>query len=251
MNKKILLSLGALLAVVAGVAGFSAWEAHVINVTAHIENALTTHSDPIHFGTVFPQEYLTDNFTVSLSDSFISSQRADYVTYKIVQKPKCDCDYPQFLEGGEPNSDYALCTQGQYAAVGYATHECPVNYSEMKNLCEFLSKLPASANPDGEVGVPSYFNPELEIITPEGPVIMAGCETPINDLATGMLKGSDDTSDEWIVDLKVPPVKGYIGQDWPASCADWVVPVDGADYGCDLWLEVTCIGDAAACEIGS
>ncbi|GAI86270.1 unnamed protein product, partial [marine sediment metagenome] len=29
------------------------------------------------------------------------------------------------------------------------------------------------------------------------------------------------------------------GQDWPETCANWTIPTDGVDYGCDLWVEVT------------
>ncbi len=55
MNKKLLMGLGAVLAVVAGVAGMAAYEAHIINVTAKIENALSVTTEAIDFGTVFPQ----------------------------------------------------------------------------------------------------------------------------------------------------------------------------------------------------
>lgn len=59
---------------VATVPMFAAFEAHVINVTATIENALKVNTSAIDFGTVFPQEKLDKDFTVSLSDSFVSSQ---------------------------------------------------------------------------------------------------------------------------------------------------------------------------------
>ena len=58
MKKKILLGLVAVLIVISGVAGMSAFEAHVINVTAKIENALKVDTTPIDYGTVFPQEAL-------------------------------------------------------------------------------------------------------------------------------------------------------------------------------------------------
>ena len=76
--------------------------------------------------------------------------------------------------------------------------------------------------------------------TPQTMTIYVDCLAVPTD-ATGVL-GVNDSSDEWAVDLKVPPVDGYVGQDWPETCRDWTVPVDGADYGCDLWLEVTSIG---------
>ena len=219
MTKKILLGLAAAVVVVGGVAAMSAFEAHVINVTAKIENALVVDPQAITFGTVFPQEYAERDFTITLSESFMAEgqDRVKDVEYKIVQKPKC------------------INEAGEYAPVDYATHQCPEGYREMPDLCRFLSKLPSSPE-TGDVGVPSYF-------------IKAAneCREPESHLAYGRLDkcleplvcGKGDIADCWIVDLKVPPVEGFVGQDWPASCAPWVVPTDGADYGCDLWIEVT------------
>ena len=72
--KKVLIGLGAVAVIVASVPMFAAYEAHVINVTAHIENALKVDTKAIEFGTVFPEEKLESQFTVLLSDSFVSSQ---------------------------------------------------------------------------------------------------------------------------------------------------------------------------------
>ena len=49
MKKKLFLSLAAVLAVAIGVVGLSAFEAHIINVTATIENALNISPDKITF----------------------------------------------------------------------------------------------------------------------------------------------------------------------------------------------------------
>lgn len=49
MKKKILLSLVAMVAVAGGIAAMSAFEAHIINVTAHIENALSVHPTELVF----------------------------------------------------------------------------------------------------------------------------------------------------------------------------------------------------------
>ncbi len=223
MNKKILMGLGATLAVVASIAAMSAYEAHVINVTAHIENALTVDTYEIKFGTVFPQEYVEEGFTISLSDSFMAAERVDDVEYVIKQKPKC------------------INSAGEYAPVDYATHECPDGYEQMLLLCPYLSKLPVSREV-GDVGVPSYYvesDPDY-------------CDTERSlDHARGVLAKSDqDIFDEWIVDLKVPPVDGYVGQDWPADCP--VVSQNDKDYGCDLWIEVTNISlprDNGICEL--
>jgi hypothetical protein len=57
-----------------------------------------------------------------------------------------------------------------------------------------------------------------------------------------LTKDGGDILDLWKVDLKVPPVDGYVGQDWPEGCP--TVPENDVDYGCDLWIEVTGISEA-------
>ena len=220
MKKKILISLGAIVAVVGGVAAFSAFEAHVINVTAHIENALYVNTTPIDFGTVFPQEYVTEEFTVQLSTSFIAEDNADDVDYIIKQKPK-----PK----GDP---YAIIKTEQFPD-GIVAHEFCLNYPDdpeyldycYLSLCPFLSKEDGDPEDQNDIGVPSYYHEE-------------GCVTPNPAHAMGRLaKSQGDRVDLWIIDLKVPPVRGYVGQDWPAGCP--VVDANDQDYGCDLWIEVT------------
>lgn len=71
MKKKIILGLIAVVAIAGGVAGMSAFEAHVVNVTATIENALSVIPEEIMFGTVFPQEALDKTLRVALSGSFL------------------------------------------------------------------------------------------------------------------------------------------------------------------------------------
>ena len=73
MTKKILFAIGAVVVITASVIGITAFEAHVINVTAHIENGLYVPLESLDFGTVFPQEKFVKDFNVSLSDSFIES----------------------------------------------------------------------------------------------------------------------------------------------------------------------------------
>ena len=313
MSKKIL-ALGSVLAVLAGIAGLAAYEAHVINVTAHIENALYVHPDEIAFGTVFPQEYVERQFTVELSSSFQAANRVDDVEYVIKQKPKCECVYE--IPTGEQ------CKQGPYASVDYATHECPVDYRVMENLCQFLSKVDADPEDGNDTSHPSYYVEDAAgdyciqptrylsavlyysgtgwggwscpagthavgggIHSSEGLpvgdhgvaepgatiggetypvfphytfapgetgyvlqnggnggggqdiVLYVDCLANVPD-ATGMLtKEGQDILDLWKLDLKVPPVAGYVGQDWPAGCP--TVPTNDVDYGCDLWIEVT------------
>lgn len=214
MKKKIALALVAAVAVVGGVAAMSAYEAHVINVTAHIENALSVPTKEISFGTVFPQEYVDETFTMTLSQSFQDQYNQDPnaaygLQYVINQKLKCVNDV------------------GEFAPVNYWDDQCPKGYEPMQSLCPFLSKEPVIDNEQDtqDVGVPSYF---------QG----TSCSAPSGDARGRLNMLVNDISDTWNIDLKVPPVAGTVGQDWPASCSSFVVPIDGVDYGCDLWVEV-------------
>ena len=242
MNKKILLTAGAMLALVAGVAAFSAFEAHVINVTAHIENALSVSTEAIDFGTVFPQEYVERGFTVGLSQSFLAEDqlRRGDVWYKIVQKPKPNPFFESLVEACPECviRDARMWCHDNEPDGTLTLHDGTVyTYEELcyPDLCRFLSKVPDPETND--VGVPSYYN----IGTKE-------CATPSPEIATGYLVKCHpahvacvpgDIEDCWKVDLKVPPVDGYVGQDWLPSCDDWVVPTNAVTYGCDLWIEVT------------
>jgi len=246
MKHKIILSLVAVVAVIGGVAAMSAYEAHVINVTAHIENALTVNTTPIEFGTVFPQEYLEKQFDVKLSSSFIAEDRVDDVTYIIKQKP---------MPKGDRNAKITVCNEEKdfkeyvvYAYCHYFTPENPgyvwadgctsnkIDYYDYcyLSLCPFLSKTdgdPADENDTSHVSY--YIDP-----TPASP--NSGdeyCEPTIVNASGKLAKNEGDISDTWIVDLKVPPVKGFIGQDWPKTCP--YVEEDNQSYGCELWIEVT------------
>ena len=72
--KRAILIAAALLMVVSGVAAVSAYEAHLINVTAHVENALEVDTDAMEFGTVFPEEWITMHRLIELSDSAVAEK---------------------------------------------------------------------------------------------------------------------------------------------------------------------------------
>lgn len=243
MSKKALLALGSVAALVAGVAGLAAYEAHVINVTAKIENALTVHDDVVPFGTVFPQEYTERQFTVALSGSFQQQNRLDDVNYVIKQKPKPTDALIAWFDGDVTAARDYCHTEGPGAYVpGTTDRGCYLD------LCRYLSKLNNDADgtapdgspmPENDTSHPSYF------IDPDGtPWIPDGdewCEDTDPADATGkLMQTTGDISDVWKLDLKVPPVDGFVGQDWPSpSCDDFVVEEDSEVYGCDLWVEVT------------
>ena len=52
----------------------AAFEAHAVNVTARIENALIVHPQSIEYGTVFPQEHLWSDFFMAFSESFSTTK---------------------------------------------------------------------------------------------------------------------------------------------------------------------------------
>lgn len=70
--KKLLFIVAALVLVASGVAAVSAYEAHLINVKAHVELALTVDTAEINFGTVFPEEWLVRHRDVQLSTSAVT-----------------------------------------------------------------------------------------------------------------------------------------------------------------------------------
>lgn len=104
---------------------FAAFEAHTINVTAHIENALTVSPLKIRFGTVFPEEVLVQTFTVDLSDSFREQNRATDVHYRIVQIEKVWTP-----ESGEPLPNPGTSMEGRYYDLRPYLLKRPIGPSE-------------------------------------------------------------------------------------------------------------------------
>ena len=414
--KKILLGLLAIVVVVGGVAGLSAFEAHIINVTAHIENALSLDAYGIDFGTVFPQEYVEKPFTISLSQSFKDETDVASVSYELIQKDKpwtlnfggnvADVDahnrtlifvdpdpgkgeeytisggkltittgndiedlfdpgqtvsgtdwtaprmvipmggnfiietqvtanalaYPAvayqsggilvygsdgnvvrleltrfsglgtnavYMESqengnkvgeawngvGENDTVYLRLSRngnvfkGEYSINGIiwnpVTVKTPNDFVNEQignnpkvglavtdndedntnssfsasfeyisfnkgylSLCSFLSKTKADPTVEDDIDEPSYYKDNGTIETTDDSCRAIDADVPN---ATGTLTRGEgqDESDTWMVDLKVPPVVGYVGQDWPETCAPWVVQENEMDYGCDIWVEVT------------
>lgn len=238
MKTKILLSLGAVLAVVAGVAAMSAYEAHVINVTATIENALAVDlgdREGLDFGVVFPQEKLYDGFEIYLSDSFDDQDRVDVVDYKIVQKPK------------------------------------EIDGAILPILCPWLSKLPQDGEDnDWGIGAPHPWPAQCmdgRDNDEDGKFDMADpdCAQPGDDdeatpgdqpQAGGQLVIDYDDDDPWTIDLVVPCFRGMMdfegeeifvnkcAQDYPHDWPTLDPDDEGETFGCDLWIEVTGISEA-------
>ena len=234
MVKKFLLVSIALLAIVVGVAGMSAFEAHIINVTAHIEEGINVSPTPISFGTVFPQEFLTKDYDIALSDSFLNNPDVDNIKYVIEQRLK-PCP---LKSDGTPEDP---------TCVPDTASETPDNPTgwHFLSLCPFLSKINTEADgtsAQNDISHPSYYtdNP------PSGPSENDTCQTSSTQAVGILSKSATDTLDTWIIDLKVPPIQGFVGQDWPDSCvaSAFIVNTNEATYGCDLWVKTTEVNSA-------
>lgn len=209
MKKKLIVGLLMLGVGLVMVPMFAAFEAHVINVTAQIENALQVHPESQNFGTVFPQEKLLRSIFVAVSTSFSTTdqRRVLSVDYVIKQKPKprdvADADYCHTNSPEDPGDP-----QDPYYAKCY-----PV-------LCKYLSKLPDNFPPPGnDTGLAAYHQ--------------------LSEFASGTLNKDTDPGDQWLIDLDTPCFDGQCAQDWTHQ--GWELPagLDGQMFGCDLWVEVT------------
>lgn len=239
--KKLLLGLSAIALAVASLPMFAAFEAHVINVTARIENALTVDTRPIDYGTVFPQEALDRLVDLRLSDSFVAENRVDDITYEIRQKPKCGRPVPQSVPVAYDDFKPVV---GETASGEFI---CPDGYVALPALCPYLSKHEQTTDGSGEndgQGLGAFHG---------GPVTNPW--TLATTMATRVFgklaKSEQDLADQWKIDLRVPCFAGECAQDWPTFVReesgnpqinpdDYVQPKERehAIFGCDLWLEV-------------
>lgn len=247
--KKILLSVSAVALAVASVPMFAAFEAHVINVTARIENALRVNTEPIHYGTVFPQEQLDKQVQLALSQSFLDEGRVDDVHYVIRQKPKCAITRnngqefdPTNTGTGEPKLDpvdrpFIDCGPPPRATTTGET------WGPLPLLCPYLSKhpIPTIPNENNDGSLPAFHQIGQFV----------GHQWVWNEVDGNMSKILGDILDQWNIDLKVPCFRGHCAQDWEKFVADinpnaatstdlYVAdPLDEHKiFGCNLWFEV-------------
>lgn len=237
MKKKILLGLVAALIVVSGVAGMSAFEAHVINVTAKIENALYVDTTPIDYGTVFPQEALDYNVNIELSQSFLDESDADDVDYVIKQKPKC---------WSEDDKAYGRVTEDPAVADTFICEQSATanDYVMLPILCPFLSKHEITddgSETENDTGINAFHGP-ISDWTPT--------DTETSKAIGRLAQLAGDSSDTWKIDFRVPCFEDHCSQDWAdfvlanngqAIPEDYILPMNLEHelFGCDLWIEVT------------
>ena len=236
----IVLALGITIALVPMLAAF---EAHIINVTAQIDNTCLNFIGDIAFGTVFPQEKLDKTFDVELSNSFITNTNMDGLNYEIVQKPKC-------WNGDEENPVFGEVTEVS------GLFECEDGFQILPVLCPYLSKneITEDGTDNGgendSAGIPAFHG-------------LPGTWTPTTSTSTlvsgKLIKSGADFADIWNVDLKVPCFTGNCGQDWAgfvesinplANPNDYIQPLTNEHklFGCDLWLQVTAKTPPIGCD---
>jgi len=257
--KKLSLILGAIALTLVALPLFSAFEAHVINVTATIENALSVPIKAIDFGTVFPQEYLKESLGITLSDSFLAENRVDDVDYFIRQKPKCGVTNENGTQIVGPTwTGHVVVGDNPFTTNAVETYyiDCdkdrPVQVLQHPNpefwllpsLCEYISKHPDNVNNQNATSTNDGTLPSFH-----EPFVIQNNAVVWNDTKGHLAKSESDTTDNWIIDLAVPCFGGNCAQDWASFVAshndivnadDYVQPIDTEHkmFGCDLWVEV-------------
>jgi len=201
--KRVLLVLATLVLVASGVAMVSAYEAHTINVTAHVENAMTVDIKTMHFGTVFPEEWLTREFTIHTSDSFCYELRKgdDQIEYDIyvVRKPipqdPRPVPYPTHYETILGEDYYYWLGDAMYIGIN-PTDEWPNDPDASPHPGDLdLVGDPSSTVPVASENLSKIFPPGIEL----GDRVVVGLDVPVfidyyNEatdlLATGGVKPS-------------------------------------------------------------
>lgn len=88
--KKVIFLVAALMAVFSGIAAVSATEGHLVDIKAHVENAIGVETYELSFGTVFPEETVEKQLTFGLSNSFVdkSQTRVSSLDYNLYYELK-------------------------------------------------------------------------------------------------------------------------------------------------------------------
>jgi|GEM_PF-3482430 len=140
MTKKLILGLAAVAVVVGGVAAMSAFEAHIINVTAKIENALSVPMPEINFGTVFPEEEFEESFNVVLSESF--QEQAECSNVNLVGNGSFE--YPSVTDSAQWDI-FGSETPGLVWTIEWRS-DIPTEYGDYDRPSPALKELHAGVN---------------------------------------------------------------------------------------------------------
>jgi len=206
--RKVLLVLVALMVVLSGVAMVSAYEAHIVNVKVHVENALDIEQYKVlNFGTVFPEEWLVRLIPVRMSTSFCN----------VNQQRMTGIDFRFYLE---EKPGYGWLGDAIYLQWGSATK--PAGASAMINNWTAQSTPPTLPIDTGITG--SIQKPIL------GGNLWVGLDVPVFE---GYYNLATDVNPK-PSGLEGPTVIIGTGEDrYPASMDD------GVDLGVDIKVQVT------------
>jgi hypothetical protein len=193
--RKAILILAGLLLVFSGVAAVSAYEAHIINVKAQVENALTVsggEGDEWDLGTIFPQEFFTAHYTVSLSSSFLEQKwEPDGVTPGRVNSVNITFYAEEKLEsdGGtpdDPTDDTYYAWMGEFVKLGTAL-------SDTHTDVQTKGGTPANT-PDGKI---NFADDGWELVGPKPGGGPPAVQAVLTDRILGIQPGGLDQIDSF------------------------------------------------------
>ncbi len=230
--KKVILITSALLMVVSGVAAVSAYESHLINVTAHVENALAVDTAAIDFGTMFPEEFLVQHRDINLSTSAIAEKPVD------PEDPQPgDLDYVEVQAYAEWKLDPAADTTADPNHVPDVIGTDGKDYYAWMGECLFVGFDVSDPNLDGD----DFVNVGAALAVPPSAQAI---------LSTFKLDGV--TTVQLAVALDTPVFAGYYNaltdvdlKQNGLSVPSWIIPKTdprwipgGVDLGLDLKVQV-------------
>jgi hypothetical protein len=224
--KKAILIVAALVLVLSGVAAVSAYEGHLINIKAHVENAIAVETYEMDFGAVFPQEELQKQLTFGMSESFCdkTQTRLSSISYELYYELKPlegDAGPPYMNDYFQPLSPFLVLADGD-----------PADQND-----EFLPQPVPVPAPDQPVLVGRG---QLTKVIPEPPDGKEGdiCDVIHIDFNVPVFEGwyneLTDPKAPWPYMLK----KGEFVIEDERLCNTYDVKVPHADLGIDLKIQV-------------
>jgi hypothetical protein len=226
--KKVILILTAIVLVASGVAAVSAYEAHVINVKAHVENALSVNTSDVNFGTVFPQEWIVNHREVKLSESACDELEDDLIAVNftfLAEWKDCDDAMGYFYDGQAWDAGTANYCQwmGEFLYVGWDVDDTAAQMT----LVGPAAAPPPSAQQILTSGRLTDCDAHQLYIAIDVPVF-EGFYNPLTD-PEPKPSGEDDPT--YII-----PDGSLMYTDMPAHPA---YDAEGMDFGIDLKIQVT------------
>jgi hypothetical protein len=245
--KKLILVVVALVLIASGVAAVSAYEAHLINVRAHVENAMYVTPRHIDFGTVFPEEWLMEEIRVTTSQSFCEEDQLR-VTW---------IDYGVFVEW-KPLEGMAFAWDDDAIIANGGQWNQGVGYYNWMGYFTYVGETPLP-------GPPPTIDQMTLVGDPPAGAPGTAAKWVMDPVAPLHKIGPMINSEDWIwVAIDVPVFEGYYspltdalvmidrdgdgdvekpsGLDHPTYIIPEDMPgfdADGMDFGLDLKIQVT------------